>query len=111
MIPLHTRAVCDACRTAPALLETEFGAFLCATCAGSFTEFELNPIPSDVPMSDGCASLAVPAPVLAGEATNSRIPRDTRDRARGPGPSSVTGMSDDRSNAGGEHEDLAPLAL
>jgi len=37
-IPLHTRAICDAC-PAPATVEIESGFFLCDACAGTLTDF------------------------------------------------------------------------
>lgn len=40
---IHTRAVCDACREATAALESATGIFLCASCAETFTEFEVTP--------------------------------------------------------------------
>lgn len=73
MMPsLNTRHACDAC-AAPATIETEFRALFCDSCAASRTQFE---IPSGVPMSDGCASPANPAPGPAGEAINSISPGD-----------------------------------
>jgi len=71
MIHLSTRSTCDACGGL-AQFETRRGDFLCARCAASFPEFDLNPV--SIPVNPGnapAASSFAPSPrgVAAG-ATN-----------------------------------------
>lgn len=107
MTPLSTRSRCDLCGL-PASVAVDPHIFLCAGCA------EYDP-DSEVPCETGSApavsSLAPSLACGAAGAINSGIPCDASRWQQGPGPSSVTGRSVDRPNAGGEHEEVAPLEL
>lgn len=101
MTPLHTRAFCDECGMRLAVVEISPAFFLCEQC---------NSVTS---IASSASDVNVTAALPPGSAVtiNSEIPRGSHDVARGPGPSSVTGMSEDRPSAGGEHEAVAPLSI